>query len=78
MRLRDIKDGIDLIEMVDGEMRGNEFVKFNSLLWDSIDLNDTCLTQVWQMFGVRLDRVSFGRDRLLILEKIHEVNRDKG
>jgi hypothetical protein len=72
MRLRDIKDGIDLIDMVDGEMRGNEFVRFNSLLWDSI-VPDTCLTRVWQRFGVKLDRDSFGRDRLLILEKIHET-----
>jgi hypothetical protein len=74
MRLKDIKDGIDLIDMVDGEMLGNEFVKFNSLLSDSI--TDSYFTQVWHIFGVRLDRDSFGRDRLLILEKIHETNRD--
>ncbi|MFA5154589.1 MAG: hypothetical protein WC554_18740 [Clostridia bacterium] len=74
MRLKDIKDGIDLIDMVDGEMLGNEFVKFNSLLWDSI--TDSYWIPVWQMFGVRLDRVSFGRDRLLILEELHETNRD--
>lgn len=74
MRLRDIEDGIDLIDMVDGEMLGNEFVMVNSLLWDSI--TDTYWTPVWQMFGVKLDRVSFGRDRLLILEELHETNRD--
>jgi hypothetical protein len=71
MRLKDIEDGIDLIDMVDGELCGNEFVKFNSLLWDSI--NDTYLTRVWQRFGVKLDRDSFGRDRLLILEELHET-----